>query len=361
MRVLERLAQKIGSLSRVSALAVMGAGCVLVSSYASAQDEQARIDELYEAAKSEGELLIYSSTPASYAEALAAAFNKRFPEVEMKTFSATAAPLLERYMADAARGSIQADLVQTSDKGIQRIIEEGLALAYEPSTTATIPEDRRTLTPYAWPDRFIEHVAVYNIDLVSEDEAKHLESWDGVVDPRWKGRIAIADPNLVGGWYNGFYMLYKIKGAEWFEKLAALEPTIYNSNIPAVESVVSGQHAIALTIDSFASSYFKKGAPIRTKWPEPTPIWSGYITVSKDAPHPQAAKLFMEWFFTEEGMNTWAEIYQVTVARPGIPEKRAFADADWFTGAKSHYVLNPKNLAAEGAEALAAWNKAFGR
>jgi hypothetical protein len=60
-------------------------------------------------------------------------------------------------------------------------------------------------------------------------------------------------------------------------------------------------------------------------------------------------------------MNTWAEIYQCSVPRPGVPEKRAFAKAKWFTGAKSTYFMNPDEIREDGKEALAAWNKAFKR
>ena len=303
--------------------------------------------------------MIYTASPASYIEALAKVFNARFPGVRMRTYSATAAPLLERFMADSKRGAVQADLVQTSDDMMQRLLAEKLIEPYDPASAAVIPPEYRALSPYALPDRLIENVVIYNVDMVTEEEIKLLQSWDGVVDPRFKGRIAVADPNVVGGWYNGFYMLWKSKGPEWFTKLAAVKPTIYSSNIPGVESVISGQHAVGLTIDPYASSYFANKAPIQTAWPEPTPIWFGYVALAKGAPHSNAAKLFLEWFFSEEGMLTWAKIYQCAVPRPGISDVRAFAHEPWFTGARQRFVLKPADLAKEGKLALADWNKAM--
>ena len=317
--------------------------------------------QLYEAAKKEGEFFVYTTVPASYIEKLAVVFNAKFPGVRMRTFSATAAPLQERYLADIGRGAVQADVLQSSDAFITKIVAQGVVAEYTPAGAAAMPEALRGFAPFAWPIHLDEHVIAYNPDLVSPADAKLLESWDGAVDPRWKGKLAIADPNLVGGWYNGFYMLWKIKGPEWFAKLAALQPTIYNSNIPAVEAVVAGQHSFAMTIDPYPSDYFSKGAPIVTLWPSPTPVWAAYSLISKNAPHPNAARLFTEWLISPEGMGSWAEIYQVTVPLPGIADKRAFAKAPWFTGAKEKYVLNPRDLEREGKQALAAWNKAFGR
>lgn len=309
---------------------------------------------------SETQLTWYSSASEDYIRQMADVFEKSHPDIKVTTFSQTAASLLEHFKADAARGKPQADILQVSPAEMNPAIQADLIQKFTPSSAAALPKKYESMAPYAYPDRLLEHVVVYNTDNVSASDAKILNTWQGVVDARWKGRIVFPDPNLNGGWHNAFYMLWKKYGDAWVKKLNALDPVRQASNSPTAEAVVSGQKDIGLVIANYASTYIAKGAPIRVVFPSPTPTWAGEIALVKNAPHESAAKTFLNWWFTKEAQTEWGKIYQVAVPLPGVPYESALAKASWYEPPKSRLVLDTSDMFAHEKEFLSDWNEIFG-
>ena len=156
--------------------------------------------------------------------------------------------LLERIAMEAEGGQPACDLMFGG--GV-----ESLA-AYEDCFEPCTPEGVENLRGVGlseeglWtPFSSLPLVLIYNTRLVSEGE---LTGWADLLDPRWKGRIAFADPTVSGSSYTAALTLFScIEGDDW-DILAALVDNLDGGALPdsgdVVESVRSGSRYIGVTL-----------------------------------------------------------------------------------------------------------------
>lgn len=160
--------------------------------------------------------------------------------------------LLERIAMEAEGGQPACDLMFGG--GV-----ESLA-AYEDCFEPCTPEGVENLRGVGlseeglWtPFSSLPLVLIYNTRLVSEGE---LTGWADLLDPRWKGRIAFADPTVSGSSYTAALTLFScIEGDDW-DILAALVDNLDGGALPdsgdVVESVRSGSRYIGVTLEETA-------------------------------------------------------------------------------------------------------------
>jgi iron(III) transport system substrate-binding protein len=157
-------------------------------------------------------------------------------------------------------------------------------------------------------------------------------------------------------------------GDEFMRKLAANKPDIYASKAPLFERLAAGEYAImdqgsAGTL----SEQYLKGAPIRWAYPAPTPVAMTAQCISKNAPHPNSARLFQEWSTSAEGQMEWLKYSISTATRPDVVDPRKAANADWYkepwfappTELYTAYLKDP-GFADPKKPVIAAWNEIFG-
>ena len=280
-------------------LAVAGLALSLtVGLPASAQDLSPREKELHEAAKKEGEVTWYTAQlGAEASEAAAAAFTERFPGVKVNVNRSTAQVAFQRLAQDARAGIAVADVLSSTDYSHATILKgEGRLMSYRPVNADRLIEAFRKPDP---DDTFqINHVGVvliaYNKDKLSEAEAP--KSWKDLLDPKWKGKIAVGHPaysGYVGTWT---VMLRKMYGWDYFEKLEKNEPQIGRSIQDTVTMLNAGERVVGASPSATSLISKSRGNPIALIYPS-----DGTLTVPspsmilKNTPHPNAAKLFMEF------------------------------------------------------------------
>lgn len=309
----------------------------------------------------EGKLTIYTYMPVEPARELVNAFMEKYPFIQAEFFRQPSGGLFERLRADVARGQVQADIFQSP--GVELALQgfqEGLFSEYVSPASDTLPQSMRTLEPKGYIESIGLIVPVYNTDKVSKEEAALLKSWENIVDPRWKGRMAITDPNALASAYTPFFTLWSMYGDEWVAKLAALEPKIMRSNLPAAEGVAAGEFDVAIHTENQAAERYEAGAPVGIVYPEPTVAYGRVSSVVKGAPHANAAKLFIEWSISPEGQRAWNEIYQTPVPHPAVRDARAFTEAPWYEAPKEFVIHpNPEELVERRDEFSKVWNTYF--
>jgi iron(III) transport system substrate-binding protein len=164
----------------------------------------------------------------------------------------------------------------------------------------------------------------YNADTVRPEQ---VTSYDDLLQPRWKGKIAILDPRTQGSGESSWSFLLRIKGEEFLKKLVAQELIVNRDQRQIADSLAKGKALLTIGVSYYSfQPFIKAGIPLKAF---PTPkegtyvsSGSGNVVVLKGAPHPNAAKLFLNWMLSREGQ----EIYGRAT---GQATRRLDVDTKW--------------------------------
>ena len=161
-----------------------------------------------------------------------------------------------------------------------------------------------------------------NTQLVGKDEIKTAQD---LLDPKWKGKIAWGDsPSSGAPAYIGAVLqsMGEDKGMAFLRALA--KQNIINveaTNRAILDQVILGQYPIALSIfNHHAAISASKGAPVAWLKVEPIPAPFHSIGLVKNAPHPNAGKLLIDFLLSEEGQRAFADVDYLP-AMPSVPAK----------------------------------------
>jgi iron(III) transport system substrate-binding protein len=280
---------------------VLGYGFLAAFSTAGAQTW----DELHKAAIKEGGVVNFYATLAQInAERILPVFEKRFPGIKVNHVDATADKLAARAITEARGGRVFSDVFQMALENVLQVIDQKLTLEWLPPEASAYPANFKG-TNWLAADMVII-TASWNTSLVKkEDEPKQF---DDFADPKWKGKLIAEarDVELLIGLARHKYKNDE-KAYDFLRRLAANNVEFHKGHSELAEFLVAGQAAACVTC--YAHHYpprIKKGAPLGYMLTE------GIATITanalaKDAPHPNAARLFYRWSSSEEGQKAYAE------------------------------------------------------
>ncbi len=149
----------------------------------------------------------------------------------------------------------------------------------------------------------------YNSTLVRAEE---IVSWDSLLDPKWKGKIAILDPRTPGSGESTWAFLLKIKGEPFLSKLAAQDMMVGRNLRQLGEAVARGKAAISIGLSYYTYlPFIKAGLPVRSlsaiKEGYYAATGSGNLAILKNVPHPNASKVFVNWLLSKEGQTAFTK------------------------------------------------------
>ena len=166
-----------------------------------------------------------------------------------------------------------------------------------------------------------ENVAFYNAKAISESDLPDMKA---LTEPRWKGKISMADPRA-GSPLTGSGALLRVYGADYLEALmAGQRPVIVKEPRQQMDWLVSGRYPISIGVPSITFVEFAaRGvdmAPIR-KIPGPK-MWTqgvGGIQMLEGAPHPNAAKLYINWLLSRAVQARLMPAVKLNSRRKDVP------------------------------------------
>jgi ABC-type Fe3+ transport system substrate-binding protein len=314
--------------------------------------DQLSEQELYEGAKKEGRVVMYTSSPLRTMQDVVAQFSKDYPGVKAEVQRYVSTAQYEKFLAESQAGKHTADIISISDKpAVLNLIERKHVAKWSPPTEDGFEEPAYKIPMYSWCPWRTDIVIMVNANLVSEKDGEMLREWEGILHPRWKGKISMrATPRGAG--YAPFLMFLDEHperfGMDFMKKLAAQEPTIYPDPVFAAKQVVQGEKEVWFTgWESFGVNQFLKGAKLRWYFPPPTPSYGNcWTAVSAYAPHPHAARLLMNWFLNEKGASNLQKIYHARAALKGSSDSRLVVKESWYKPVETPYVPDPKRWEA---------------
>lgn len=321
------------------------------------------IQELYEAAKEEGSVNLYSHVTASeQIEAFVAAFEEQYPGIDVTLTNKTGSAILETFLSEKRAGRNDVDVIQYPGMAPfqNEFQDEGLIEEYTPTSADLYPEDS-TVPGYAYPWLTYNMGAVYNKDLITDEELELLQTYEGWTDPIWKGRISAGSPGSASIQRALFQWVDQDPdlGEGWLEALAALDPVPFNSVTPAAERVIAGEFVASFPQMSVtAARAIPEGAPIGWATQEYTVTNPALVAVASEAPHPNAAKLLMEFHLSEAGQAAMVEAVAADTLRTDLDLQAI--DDEAFEAPEELVIVDEALIAERGSEVVDSWNALIG-
>lgn len=320
--------------------------------HASAQS-QAVID----AAKKEGEVVWYSShLPPEAFQLVSEAFAAKYPGMKLTVVSGTSGTVYQRLMQDVKMRAARADVVSTATTGhFIDLKEHGLLTQYVPENLSKVDPIFRDYGDdhYYFATEAVVFCIAYNSNEVKDADAP--KRWNDLLNPKWKGQIAMGSPRFSGSLAEWAAEMVKLYGWQYFETLNKQQPLVGRSVIDGVTSLVSGERLVSPTLVGVALASAKQGNPIKVVYPSEGAVLvmmpSG---IMKNAPHPNAARLLIEFLLEKEYAKIAADAgYQPPRSDlPAAPGSRITSDMKLLT-------MGPQESLKSTADTLAKWQETF--
>lgn len=309
-------------------------------------------------AEQEGKLVVYSTDPESAAEAVLGRFRAAFPKITTTYLRLQGGALYARLLAERQGGVFTADIAQLADMGFALDFQKrgGYMRYVSPEIGAYKPEYRSTPEgEWTWGALVVAGIA-YNPRLVTAAEAPH--DWPDVLDPKWADAISVK-VTISGLQHTTWFVLREKYGDDFWQKLMPSKPHAFDSYVQQFDRLVNGQDKVAITAQYSGYLLMKsKGAPVEFVYPPggltATPQPWGIV---KEAPHPAAAQLFLDWFLSVPGQTANVQYQYTNSLRNDVPPPpggvsastfKLLMPADWHAIEQSH------------AQYVREWNKLTG-
>jgi ABC-type Fe3+ transport system substrate-binding protein len=263
------------------------------------------------------------------------------------------------FNAEVRAGRMQVD-VMGSVAGVTDTIPTSQMEPYTPAAAADYTPDFSTPDGIWRSTNVIIHTAGINTSLVKPEDAPR--TYQDLLNPKWKGRIAwtaslgmAGPPGFIGAVLT---TMGHDSGMNYLKQLSEQKIINIRGTPRAVlDQVIAGEYPLALQIVSYhASISAAQGAPTTWLRMEPVIANHNYVGLVKHAPHPNAARLFIEFALSEEGQM----VFQKAGYIPANPKIRAgYPDTKPQDGRYEYFLLTPELASAHYQEWLRVYNDLF--
>ena len=253
--------------------------------------------ELVAAATKEGRMVYYTASFTEVEQEVINAFNKRFPGIRIQMVRAPGGQLITRIKTEAAAGKLSADVIDHSDRGLMKEVENLFADYAPPNAADYLPSV--LISPKLWPRLTPAWSIAYNTELVKNPP----KSWMDLTKSGYeKGAIAQVIGPSGGTTWTRIMFERQVLGEDYWKRQAATKPALYPSGAPLSDALVRGEVQIAPLIYNAILPKKRDGAPVEIFFPpEGVPICPYATGIPKTAANPNAAKLFLDWSLSDEG------------------------------------------------------------
>jgi ABC-type Fe3+ transport system substrate-binding protein len=278
------------------------------------------------AARKEGAVVWYTGLIVNQiTRPMAAAFEARFPGIKVQYSRASNTETTLKVLNEARARRVQADVFDVTS-GIHALIEAHVVAQYQAPSAAHFPAVLKDPEGYWFGTNLYFLTVAYNTNLVKPSDAP--STWDDLLDPRWKGHMAwtaeLAAQGPPGFICNALTVKGPDKGMDYLRRFAAQDPVSIASSPRAVlDQVISGEQWVGVMMyNHHAAISAAAGAPVAWVRMEPLVGLFSIMGITRDAPHPNAARLFEDYVLSPEGQAVFAA-NDYLPADPDVPARIA--------------------------------------
>ncbi|MEZ5653187.1 MAG: extracellular solute-binding protein [Burkholderiaceae bacterium] len=313
---------------RRMATGLIAAALVAITGVASAADDDAFAAALYEKAKAAGEdkVAYYTSMVPAQFRNVQAAWSARYPEIAIEHIRADLGQTLERVLAENRAGRHLADVISNNEASFAVMQKSDLLAKFESPTHERWREPLKSnFNGYQFPSRVLQIGLAINTNSIKDGERP--KTWKDLTAPRWKSRIGIPDPRVGGGaqlWFMTFWDRPGY-GEEYLKAIAANDPLVKPGIVQMQQAAELGE----VDIDVVAYDYVTlpardAGKPLDFVLPtDGTILMPTFDSVAANAPHPNAARLFVHFLMSKPAQEAMTKAYVSPVLRDVAPNPRA--------------------------------------
>lgn len=321
---------------RAIILPAIGLAAVISVQGASAQSPQDAADillykgpdreqRLIEGARKEGQVAIYAALIVNQAmRPIVEGFGKKYPFIKLTTWRADSEDIVQKVSAEVRANNVVADVIEGTGVGEEAVGANVVQPYYTPAVAA-FPEAYRDPNQLWAPTRLSYYSIAYNTKLVPPDKVP--KSYEGLLDPQWKGKIAWRIGSSTGTplFITNLRLAWgEDKALAYFEKLKDQKIVNFGAGSARtlVDRVMAGEYAIALNIFAHHPLISKaKGAPVSSQLMDPVAVTAATMGVVRGSHHPYSALLLADYILSKEGQQilAGAEYFPVDPAVAPLP------------------------------------------
>jgi iron(III) transport system substrate-binding protein len=264
----------------------------------------------YGKAKQEGRVLLYTSLASVDLKAFRTLFEKTNPGVKLDIYRASGTTILQKVLTESRAGANAVDAVMTEGTVLHALKDKNLLVVFDSPERKAFDARFKDKEGY-WTDVYpTVHSIPYNTKLVAkQDLPKH---YTDLLDLKWKGKLGANRNNYM--FLAAMLELYgKEKGEDFLKKLAQQNPQVRSGGTLTATLVGAGELPIAFSVNANNVENVKEsGSPVdwaridEPLYGEPHPA-----AVMAKAPHPNAARLVVEFAISKEGQQLMSKLGKV--------------------------------------------------
>ena len=299
--------------------AAVSSGPTIVFARRKNQVTDADVSKLYDAAKKEGTLTWWTGHYAQdAAERVRETFKAKYPGIEVQFIRQTGQVIFQRLTQDLKNNVHQVDVFASTDEAHYPLLKKQNALAsFVPADIDKIPAQFHQLDPDETYQLGDIALMLFNYNPKKTSAPK---KWGDLLDPKYKDQLTVGHPGFSG--YVGNWVLAMTDKYGWdnyFKKFAANNPKIGRSVFDATTDIISGERVLGPGADSLALEKNAQGNNVAIAFPEDeTVMCVAPVAVLREAPHPNAARLFMNFYYSKEYSETMAKTFNLPL-RSDVP------------------------------------------
>lgn len=292
--------------------ALIGAALIaasMVGRPAAALEPSVVTPELIEAAKKEGSVVWYGSEDLMTVTAVAKAFEAKYPGIKALPERSGAERNFQRVSQEYDSGIHAVDVISSSNPAPMLVWKRNAVLApYLPAEVAAKwPAEARDPDGFFAADCLTFSVMGYNTRLLKAEDAP--KSLTELLEPKWKGKLVKAHPGYSGVIVTTTIAVSKALGWDFFEKLGKQQVLQVQSATEPPKKLALGERPVMVDgSEATALVLLADGAPIKIIYPS-----EGATAVTLNAglmaaaPHPNAARLFLNFMYSREGQQAFVD------------------------------------------------------
>jgi iron(III) transport system substrate-binding protein len=257
--------------------------------------------QVLSAAKTEGTVVWYTSVDTKALNAIVQRFQETHPGITLQVLRAGANQIPPRVLTEQTAGKFNADLINGDLLSMSQLIAAGALQVYHPSDLTKFVKGSYDPSGY-WVSIYnATTVIAWNPQKLKADGLQPPKTLADLAKPEWRGKIGISASAF--NWYLGV-LNTQPGGADILKKIAENKPILTEGHTVSVTQLEAGEFDVTPTAYGYMANHERElGRPVDFVNPKPLLVDPAPLALAKNAPHPNAARVLLEWLISKEGQE----------------------------------------------------------